>query len=111
GIIRRGDAQRRLHAHLREHAEHLIADRRRGGGGVLWIKRHDQNAVAAGGLHGGKARSDRRVAVAHRPVDRQVAIWQRFGQFLRLRARDGLQRRLVALLVPDFVVVAALAGG
>ena len=46
--IGRRDAQRRLPAHARERVERLVADRRRGRGGILRIKRHDQDAVAAG---------------------------------------------------------------
>ena len=38
---------RRLPAQPREHAEHLVADGRRGGGGILRVKRHDQYAIAA----------------------------------------------------------------
>ena len=56
-------------------------------------------------------RGDRRIAVAHRPVDRDAAVdrRERRGELLGLRARDGLQRRFVALAVPDLVVVAPLA--
>ena len=42
----RRDAQRRLPAHLGQRLEGLVADGRRGGGGILRIERDDQDAVA-----------------------------------------------------------------
>ena len=52
---------------------------------------------------------DRRLAVAHRPVDLdpRPQIGERHGELLALRPGDRLQRPLVALVVPDRRVVAS----
>ncbi len=54
-------------------------------------------------------RGDRGIAVAHRPVDGEPRIHrrERRAELFGLRARDGLQRRFVALAIPDLGVVAA----
>ena len=111
-VIGRRHPQGRLRAHAGQHAKHLVADGRRGRGRILRIERHHQQPVAA--LRGQRidARTDRRIAVAHRPVDHDmVVIGDRRGQLFGLRARDGLQRGFVLLGVPDLLVVARLAAG
>src|SRR4029077_78853 len=56
-------------------------------------------------------RLDRRIPVAHGPVDSDalVNLVEDFVELVGLRACDGFQRGLVAILVPDLVVVAPLA--
>src|SRR6202021_2014861 len=100
---RRGDAQRRLAAHLHQRAKSLVAYGRSGGGGILRIERDEQDAVAAARGERLEPRRDRGLAVAHRPVDGDVAAerLEDRGELLGLRARDGLERRLVLLPVPD----------
>ena len=58
-------------------------------------------------ISAGEPRCDRRIAVAHRPVDHEVRTdrRQRGGELVGLRAGDGLERELVALDVPDLAVV------
>ena len=109
-VIRRRHPQRRLRAHPAQHAEHLVAHRGRGGRRILRIQRHHQQPVAALRRQRIDPRADRRIAVAHRPIDHDmVMVGDRLGQLFRLRARDGLQRRFVFLGVPDFQVVARFA--
>ena len=52
--------------------ERLVADRRGRGGAILRIERDDENAVAAVGLQRFDALADRRLPVAHRPIDDDV---------------------------------------
>jgi hypothetical protein len=56
-------------------------------------------------------RADRRIGVTHRPVDDDVLAerLENAGELFRLRARNGLERRLVLFPVPDFLVVARFA--
>ena len=109
--IGRHDPQRRLPAHLHEDPKDLVARGRGRRRAVLRIERHQQDALAALGRHRVEPRGDRRIAVAHRPVDDDMPAerLQNGGKLLRLRPRDGLERRLVLFAVPDLVVVAAFA--
>ena len=106
-VIGRRDAHRRLPAHLHQGLEGLVAGGGRGRGGVLRIERHQEDAVAALVEQGLDPHGDLRLAVAHRPVDHDRIAHGRL-QALGLAAGDGLQRALVALVVPDAGVVAAL---
>ena len=109
-VIRRRHPQRRLRAHLAEHAEHLVADGRRRRGRILRIERHHQQPVAALRRQGVDPRGDRRIAVAHRPIDHDMVVVRDAGrELVGLRAGDGLERRFVLLGVPDLPVVARLA--
>src|SRR6202011_2015083 len=87
----------------------LVAHGRGGRRGILRIERHDQDALAAARFERREPGGDRRVAVAHRPVDDDalIARRQRGGKLLGLRAGDGLERRLVLLAIPDARVIAA----
>jgi hypothetical protein len=91
------------------HAQNLVTDRGSGRGRILRIERHHQNAVAALRHQRVEAFADRRVAVAHGPVDDDLRVVQRSAELFRLRPGDRLQRRLVLVRVPDFLVVARLA--
>ena len=52
---------------------------------------------------------ERRIAVAHRPIDHDGRIDRidRGAELCRLGAGDGFQRRFVSLAIPDLLVVAA----
>ena len=109
-VIAGGDAHRRLPAHFHERAEGLIGGRRRRRRGVLRIERHQQDAIAALVHQRADAAVGRRIGVAHGEVDLDaVGHAERDGELLGLRARDGLERALVALVVPDGLVVLAFA--
>ena len=110
-VVGRRHPHRRLPAQAHQRAEGLVARRGRGGGGVLRIERHDQQALAALALQMLDPGGGGRIGVAHGPVHDDALIRQQRGQLLGLRARDGLERPLVALPVPDLVVVLALAAG
>ena len=110
-VIRRRHPQGRLRPHLAEHPEHLVADGSRCRGRILRIERHHQQPVAALRRQRVDARADRRIAIAHRPIDHDmVVVRDGGGELLALCARNGLERRFVFLGVPDFPVVARLAG-
>jgi len=99
-----------LRAHRGEHAEDFIAYGGRCRGRILRIERHHQQPVAALRRQGLDARGDRRIAVAHRPVDHDVVVIRdRSSQLVRLGTRNGLDRGFVFLGVPDFLVIARLA--
>src|SRR5215217_7644180 len=90
----------------------MVAGGRRRGGRVLWIERHQENAVAALVEQRLQALTNGRVAVAHGPVDAHLVAGdglEMTRELLRLIARDGFERPLVALLVPDGLVVAPFA--
>ena len=109
-VVGRRDPHRRLEAHARERAEDLVADGCRGRRAVLRVKRKHQQPLATASSELRDPRCDRRIAVAHRPVDDDVRAQslQRARKLLGLRAGDGLERRFVPLLVPDLAVVARL---
>ena len=71
-VIGRGDPQRGLPAHGFQRIEDLVADGRGRSRGILRIERHDENAVAALRLQRLEPLGDRRLPVAHRPVDFQL---------------------------------------
>ena len=110
-VIGRQDAQRWLVAQLHHVSVDLVAHRRRGGRRILRIERHDEDAIAAAFDQSFESRGDRWVGVAHRPVDNDVIAerLERAGEFFGLRAREGLDRRLVRLTVPDFLIVVGFA--
>ena len=110
-VVGRRHPHGRLPAQPHERAEGLVAGRRRGGRGVLRIERHQQQAVAAPLLQRLDARGGGGVGVAHRPVDDDPLVAEPGRELLCLRARDGLERALVELRVPDLGVVLALAAG
>ncbi len=103
--------RRRLPALPHQKAEDFVAHRRGRRRRILRIKRHDQNAVAAARDQRFEPRGDRRIGIAHRPVDDDMLAerLENAGEFFRLRAGDGLERQLVLLVVPDFLVVARFA--
>ncbi len=111
-MIGRNGAQRRLPAHLEQGFECLVVD----GGcrcrGVLRIEREQEDAFASGLLQGFHARGDRRLAVAHAPIDDDVRlIGEGFRHQGRLVAGIGAQVALVQILVPDRLIgLADLAG-
>ena len=95
-VIGRDRAQRRLPAHALQRIEGRVVDARGGRGAVLRIKRKDEHAIAAGLLQGVQPLGDRRLAVAHRPFDDDALLGGKLGrELLRLRAREGPQRRFV----------------
>ena len=109
-VIGRRHPQGRLRPHVAEHAKHLVAHRGRGGRRILRIQRHHQQPVAALRRQRIDPRADRRIAVAHRPIDHDmVMVGDRLAKLFGLRARNGLQRRFVFLGVPDLLVVAGFA--
>ena len=89
-----------------------VEGRRRRSCGILRIKGCEQDAVAAALAKVEQARGDRRLAVAHAPLDDQiVAVFESILEPLALLARDRLQGRLVARLIPDFGIGAARSAG
>ena len=113
-VVGRRDAHARLPAHVHERAEGLIAGGGRGGGRVLRVERHQENAVAALIEQGLDALAHLRLAVAHGPIDSDPVAGdglQVLGDLLGLVAGDGLERALVTLVVPDRRVIAALGAG
>ena len=113
-VIGRGDAQGRLPAQALQRLERLVADRRRRRRAILGIERNDENAVAALFLQRFEALGDRRLAVAHRPVDLDASLArpgrQRVAEPFRLGAGDRFQRAFVAFAVPDRSIVAPPGG-
>ena len=107
-VIGRGDANRRLPAHGLQRFERFVADRRGRSGAILRVEGNDENAVAALGLQRLETLGDRGRAIPHGPVDDDVPveIAERGAQLFALRTRDRFQRTLVALLVPDGIIVA-----
>ncbi len=109
-VIGRGDAQGRLPAQALQRLERLVADRRRRRRAILGIERNDENAVAALFLQRFEPLGDRRLAVAHRPVDLDASLArpgrQRVPEPFRLGAGDRFQRAFVAFAVPDRSIVA-----
>ena len=113
-MIGRRDAHARLPAHVHQRPEGLIAGGGRGRSGILRVERHQENAVAALVEQGLDALAHLRLAVAHGPIDRDLVArdgLQVLGDLLGLVAGDGLERALVALVVPDRRVIAALGAG
>ena len=103
-IIGRHDADRRLPAHGLQGIKRRITGGGRGRGRILRIERKQQNPVTALIFQRLQARGDGRLPVAHRPVNHIIfppLLRQMFGQFFRLTAGDGFQRRFVQLMVPD----------
>ena len=93
---------RRLQPHRLQRRKRLVVHRRRRRGAVLRIEREEQDAVAAGRGERVEPLGDRRLAIAHRPVDDDFSITRQRGrQLLRLRARKSLERRFVLLAIPD----------
>ena len=88
----------------------MIGGRRRRRCRVLRIERHQQDAIAALLHQRADAAVSGRVGIAHGEVDldafRQT---ERCGHLLGLRARDRLERTLIALVVPYGGVVLAFA--
>ena len=112
-MVGRQRAHRRLPTHLLQRVERLVVGGGGGGRRILRIERHQQHPAAALRHQPVEHALHARIAVAHRPVDHQPwrALLQPCRQLLRLAAGDRLERALVALLVPDRVVVVALARG
>ena len=114
-VIGRSHPQGRLATHLRQGLEDLVAGGGGRGGRVLGIERHEQQPVASLVGQPADRRFQRRIAVAHAPVDDDVdgtgaeqAAVDRSLQPFGLGAGDGLERALVALAVPDRRVILAL---
>ncbi len=94
-----------LPAHGLQGIETLVQRRCRGGSAVLRIERHKQDPVAALRLEGLNARGHRRQAIAHGPVNNDLRpVLERLLKLFTLPARDGLQRRFIEGLVPDFFI-------
>jgi hypothetical protein len=76
----------------------------------LGIERDDEDALAALLDESAEFRCDRGVAVAHRPVDQEMAAQrlERAGELFGLRAGDGLEGGFVLFVIPDLGVVARL---
>ena len=106
-VIGRRHPHGRLPAHVHQGAERLVAGRGRGRGSVLRVERHQQDPVAALVEQRLEPVGHLRLAVAHRPVDHD-GIPHRRLQALALAAGGRLERPLVAGVVPDAGVVAAL---
>ena len=106
-VVGRRDPHGRLPAHVHQGPERLVAGGRRGGGGVLRVERHQQDAVAALVEQRLDPAGHLRLAVAHRPVDHHRIAHRRLEP-LGLAAGDGLERALVQRVVPHAGVVAAL---
>ena len=110
-VVGRQDAQRRLAAQLHHVPVHFIAHCRRRRRRILRIERHDKDAIAAALDQGFEPRGDRRVGIAHRPVDDDVRAerLERAGELAGLRTREGLDRQLVRLAVPDCLIIVRFA--
>ena len=72
-VVGRHGTQRRLPALGEQVREGLVVDGGRRGGGILRIERIDENAFAACRLQGIETAGNRWVAVAHGPVDDDLA--------------------------------------
>ena len=70
----------------------------------MWVERKQQDAVATLILQRLQAFCDWRLAIAHGPIDDEFRVVQMYRQFLRLGAREGLERRFIVFAVPDFCV-------
>ena len=111
-MIGRNGAQRRLPAHLQQRLEGLVVDGRRRCRGILRIEREDEDAFAAVLLQRVHLRGDRRLAVAHGPIDADIRqVGEGSAIMVGLVAGIGAQVALVQVLVPDRLIGLADLGG
>ena len=108
-----GNAHARLPAHFHEGFEGFVAGSGRRCGAGLRIERDQQNTITALRHQGLDALRRRGIAIAHAPIDHNAIIdgGEALGEFFGLRAGDGFERALIALLVPDRVIILALGAG
>ena len=109
-VVGRHRAERRLPLQAHQHPERLVVG---GGGarsGILRIERKEHQPLAPLRVQPLDHRGGRGIAVAHREIDDHpvaIPLRQPGGDRGGLRSRDGQERALVGLLVPDLGVVGA----
>ncbi len=104
-LIGRHSARCRHEAHLDQRFEELVVDRCRRRRRILRVEREHQDALAALFVQPLQRLLDRRLAIAHAPIDNDLGMGGEGGaKLFALRAGIGAQRQLVALAVPDLVI-------
>ncbi|MNU53520.1 hypothetical protein D3C71_425530 [compost metagenome] len=104
-VIGRHRAHGRLPTHLHQVLERLVVDGRGRRCRILRIEREKHDAVTALRLQRIDLRGDRRIAVAHAPVDNDIRqVLQALRHQLTLIAGIGAQIAFVQFLVPDLLI-------
>ncbi len=102
--IGRQRAQRRLPAHRGQRLERLVHHCRARRRAILRIERRDQDAFAPGILHRLQLRRDRRIAIAHRPVDRHFGPMTRKCRLQRHRLPPGDRSQRRSVIGPHLLI-------